>query len=108
MQETSSSSTIARRVRVRWPSEEAARSRSSSRLKGAGARAASLVLTDNAGDFSAFNSCTPAVNAGDNWMVVVFFKPTVTGVRSGTITITDNANNVTGATQTIQLSGTGN
>jgi hypothetical protein len=61
----------------------------------------------NAGDFSAFNSCAATVDAGDNCMVVVFFKPAATGKRTGTITITDNANNVPGATQVIQLNGTG-
>jgi len=61
----------------------------------------------NAGDFSAFNSCAATVDAVDTCMVVVFFKPAATGKRTGTITITDNANNVPGATQVIQLNGTG-
>ncbi len=49
----------------------------------------------NAGEHSAFNSCTPQLNAGDSCVVVVFFKPAATGARTGTVTITpDNANNV--------------
>jgi hypothetical protein len=70
---------------------------------------ASVVLAGaNAADFSAFNTCTPTVKEGDNCIIVVFFKPTATGARAATVTLTDNSNNVTGATQVIQLKGTGN
>ncbi len=59
------------------------------------------------GDFAQTNNCGAilAVNAGCT--ITVKFTPTATGNRTGTLTVTDNAANVAGSTQTVQLSGNG-
>jgi hypothetical protein len=62
----------------------------------------------NSADFSLFNSCGSSVGAGDSCVVVVFFTPSAPGSRSATVTLTDNSGNMSGAKQTITLSGTGN
>ena len=58
------------------------------------------------GDYSLFNTCT-SVSPGSSCIAVIFFKPAATGSRPATLTFTDNANNVTGATQVVTISGTG-
>jgi len=58
------------------------------------------------GDYSLFNTCA-SVTPGSSCIAVVFFKPAATGSRPATLTFTDNANNVTGATQIVTISGTG-
>jgi hypothetical protein len=63
---------------------------------------ASMIIT---GDFAQTNTC--GVPAGGSCTIYVTFKPTATGTRSGTLTLTDNNNEVAGSTQTISLSGTG-
>ncbi len=55
------------------------------------------------GDFSQANNCT-AVAAGGSCTVTVTFKPTAGGNRTGTLTVTSNANN---SPTTVALSGTG-
>ena len=61
----------------------------------------------NPGDFGEFDGCSTTLGGGDSCVIAAFFKPTATGARSASVTITDNANNVTGSKQTITLSGTG-
>jgi hypothetical protein len=61
----------------------------------------------NGGDFAQTNTCGTSVNAGASCSITVTFKPTATGTRSGTVTVTDNANGVTGSTQAASLTGTG-
>src|SRR5262249_30988258 len=56
------------------------------------------------GDFSQTNNCGSTVAAGANCAIQVTFSPTVTGTRTGTLTITDNA---AGSPQSVSLSGTG-
>ena len=58
----------------------------------------------NASDFSQTNNCGSSVAAGANCAVSVTFKPAATGVRSATVTLTDNA---ASSPQTVALSGTG-
>ena len=58
------------------------------------------------GDYSLFNTCT-SVSPGSSCVAVLFFKPAATGSRPATLTFTDNSNNVTGATQVVTISGTG-
>jgi hypothetical protein len=59
----------------------------------------------NAGDFAMSNGCTaPAYAASATCMVALTFTPSATGMRSGTLTITDDA---AGSTQTVQVIGTG-
>jgi len=52
-------------------------------------------------------STSSPVAAGGSCTINVTFSPTATGPLSGTLTITDNSNGVTGSTQTVGLNGTG-
>ncbi len=54
------------------------------------------------GDFSETHTCGTSVAAGAGCAIDVTFTPTATGVRSGTLTISDNA---IGSPQTVGLSG---
>jgi ASPM-SPD-2-Hydin domain-containing protein/Kelch motif protein len=56
------------------------------------------------GDFLQRNTCGSSVSAGGSCAITVAFKPTQKNLRSGSITITDDAINTP---QTIGLSGTG-
>ncbi len=56
------------------------------------------------GDFAQTNNCTVPVNPGTACTIGVTFTPTAGGVRTGTLTIADNATN---SPQTVVLSGTG-
>jgi hypothetical protein len=60
----------------------------------------------NPGDFTQTNNCT-SVAASGTCTINVTFTPAATGSRTATMTITDNANNVAGTTQTVSLTGTG-
>ncbi len=59
------------------------------------------------GDFAQTNNCGAGIAAGGVCMMNVTFKPTVTGARQGSLTITDNTNGVAGSAQRVALSGTG-
>jgi 6-phosphogluconolactonase (cycloisomerase 2 family) len=59
----------------------------------------------NGGDFTQTNNCGSSVAAGGSCTVQVTFKPTSSGTRSGTLTVSDNA--VGSASQTVSLTGTG-
>jgi len=59
------------------------------------------------GVFSQTNTCGGSVAAGSSCTINVTFTPTAIRAYSGTLTITDNNNGVTGSTQTVTLSGTG-
>jgi hypothetical protein len=61
----------------------------------------------NGGDFSQTNNCGTSVAAGAACAITVTFKPTATGARSGTITVTDNTGGASGSTQVATLTGTG-
>ncbi|HUI42681.1 MAG TPA: choice-of-anchor D domain-containing protein [Terriglobia bacterium] len=61
----------------------------------------------NGGDFAQTNNCGSSVVAGGSCAISVTFKPAATGTRSGTLTVTDNSNGVSGSAQTASLSGTG-
>jgi len=56
------------------------------------------------GDFGQSNNCGTSVAAGAKCTINVTFKPTGTGARSGTLSITDNAS---GSPQKVTLTGTG-
>jgi len=58
----------------------------------------------NSGDFSQTNTCGASVNAGANCSINITFKPTATGSRAASVTITDNAS---GSPQSVSLTGTG-
>ena len=65
----------------------------------------------NAGDFSVNDtSCDPRyapVAGGQSCLVTVNFTPQLEGARTATLTFTDNSGGVAGATQTVQLNGSG-
>jgi hypothetical protein len=56
------------------------------------------------GDFAQTNNCTPTVALGTSCLITVTFTPTAPGVRTASISITDNA---PGSPQTVPLSGRG-
>ncbi|HUI42437.1 MAG TPA: FG-GAP-like repeat-containing protein [Terriglobia bacterium] len=65
----------------------------------------SIALTGtNSGDYSETNTCGSSVAAGKNCSITLTFKPTANGVRSASVSITDNA---PASPQTVPLSGTG-
>ena len=65
----------------------------------------SLALTGtNAGDFAQTNTCGNSVAAGANCTISVTFKPSASGSRTASVSITDSAS---GSPQTVSLSGTG-
>jgi hypothetical protein len=59
------------------------------------------------GDFTHTTTCGAILAVNGSCSISVKFTPTATGNRAGTLTITDNAANVAGSTQTVQLSGNG-
>jgi len=61
----------------------------------------------NANDFMLTNSCGSSLAVNASCSAGVTFKPTAAGSRTAAITFTDNAGNVTGAHQTVNLNGTG-
>jgi hypothetical protein len=70
---------------------------------------ASVGLTGaDAADFTiSANSCGASLAPAASCTISATFKPTAAGTRGAAITITDNANNATGSTQNVALSGTG-
>jgi subtilase family serine protease len=58
----------------------------------------------NSGDFTQTSTCTATLAAGANCTINVTFKPTATGMRSGTLSISDDA---AGSPHTVALAGTG-
>jgi hypothetical protein len=69
-----------------------------------GTDALSITSITAGGDFSQVNNCGSTVAAGASCAIAVSFTPTVTGARTGSITIVDTAS---GTTHTVALSGTG-
>jgi hypothetical protein len=61
-------------------------------------------VTASATDFGTLNACGSTVAAGSSCAIGVFFDPTASGARPGTLTINDNA---PGSPHTVALSGTG-
>ena len=58
----------------------------------------------NAGDFARTTTCGATLTAGANCSISVTFRPTATGARTGTLSVSDNA---PGSPHTIPLTGTG-
>lgn len=56
------------------------------------------------GDFLQTNTCTSPISAGASCAFTITFNPTATGLRAGTITITDSATN---SPQVLNLAGNG-
>jgi hypothetical protein len=61
-------------------------------------------VTTSATDFGTLNACGSTVAAGSTCAIGVFFDPTASGTRTGTLKITDNAGN---SPQTVTLTGSG-
>ena len=59
------------------------------------------------GDFSQTNTCGSILAANANCSIGVTFTPSVSGNRTGILTVTDNAANVPGSSQTVVLLGVG-
>ncbi len=57
-----------------------------------------------AGDYTQTNNCGGSLDAGTSCSINVIFKPTNTGARAGTLSVTDNAS---GSPQKAALTGTG-
>jgi len=57
-----------------------------------------------AGDFTQTNNCQASLASGATCQLQIVFRPTVAGVRSGTLTVKDDASN---NVQSIALAGTG-
>jgi hypothetical protein len=68
---------------------------------------AAIIITNvsvSATDFGVVNACGSTVSAGSSCTIGVFFDPTISGARAGTLTITDNSLD---SPQTVTLAGTG-
>ena len=61
-------------------------------------------VTASSTDFGVLNTCGSGLAAGSSCTIGVFFDPTASGARSGTLSIADNA---AGSPQTVVLSGAG-
>jgi hypothetical protein len=61
-------------------------------------------VTANPADFGVLSNCTNPVPINSSCTIGVFFDPTASGTRTGTLTITDNAGN---SPQTVTLTGSG-
>jgi Alpha-1,3-glucanase catalytic domain D1/F5/8 type C domain/NedA-like, galactose-binding domain/Alpha-1,3-glucanase catalytic domain D2/Cep192 domain 4/HYDIN/CFA65/VesB-like, Ig-like domain len=69
-----------------------------------GTAAAAVSGISTSGDFSQTNNCGSSIAAGASCTVNVSFRPTASGTRTGTLTITSNATN---SPTTVALTGTG-
>ena len=61
-------------------------------------------ISTGGGDFTQTNTCQQAVAPGGTCAIDVYFTPSVTGTRTGTLTITDDASS---SPQSVGLSGIG-
>jgi hypothetical protein len=61
-------------------------------------------VTTSVADFGALSNCTNSVPPGMNCTIGVFFDPTTSGVRNGTLIVTDNASD---SPQSVPLGGAG-
>ncbi len=69
---------------------------------------ASIAVTGtNSGDFGSNNNCGSSLAPAGFCTINVTFTPTAPGLRSAGVVITDNNNEVSGSTQTVNLTGNG-
>jgi centrosomal CEP192-like protein len=73
-------------------------------LTNSGAGPLSIVSVIASGDFQQTNNCASNVAAGAACEIDVIFRPSVSGVITGMLMVTDNAS---GSPQIVSLSGTG-
>jgi hypothetical protein len=71
---------------------------------GPGVLTMSSVVASPASDFSQLSACGNSLAVGASCSIGVFFDPSTSGTRSGTLTITDSA---PGSPQVVDLNGTG-
>jgi uncharacterized repeat protein (TIGR03803 family) len=71
---------------------------------GPGVLTISSVVASPASDFSQLSACGNSLAVGASCSIGVFFDPSTSGTRSGTLTMTDNA---PGSPQVVPLTGTG-
>ena len=64
-------------------------------------------IVASGGSFSQTNNCGTSLAASSTCTIEVTFDPQTAGALSGNLIVTDNANGVSGSTQTATLSGTG-
>ncbi len=76
-------------------------------LRNTGTRSLSIANVTTTAQFAFTKTCGTSLSAGSSCQINVTFSPTVAGVASGTLTVTDNSNNTAGSTQVVALSGTG-
>ncbi|PYV23067.1 MAG: hypothetical protein DMG24_14955 [Acidobacteria bacterium] len=69
-----------------------------------GSASLSVTSATATGDFSALKECPPSIKSQASCRILVQFKPTQTGTRTGTLTITDSD---PGSPQLVALTGTG-
>lgn len=63
-----------------------------------------IAIADGGADFSQTNDCPATMAAGGSCSIHVTFAPSATGVRTGSLTVTDDAG---GSPQAVSLSGAG-
>ncbi len=73
-------------------------------LSNAGSAPLKISSIATTGDYTQSNNCGGSLNAGTSCSINVTFKPTATGTRTGTLSVTDNAS---GSPQTVALVGSG-
>ena len=73
-------------------------------LTNSGQSSLTITTIGASGDFSQTNNCGAALATGANCTIIVTFKPTAGGTRSGSLSVTDNASE---SPQTVGLSGSG-
>jgi len=73
-------------------------------LSNTGSAALNIGSIATAGDYTQTNNCGGSLDAGTSCSINVIFKPTNTGARAGTLSVTDNAS---GSPQKAALTGTG-
>jgi microbial collagenase len=73
-------------------------------LSNTGSSALSISSVAISGDYAQSNNCGTSLASGSSCAISLTFKPTASGTRTGTLTVTDNATN---SPQTASLTGTG-
>jgi hypothetical protein len=73
-------------------------------LSNPGSAALKISSIATTGDYAQTNNCGGGLGAGASCSINVSFKPTATGTRTGTLSVTDNASD---SPQTVALSGSG-
>jgi hypothetical protein len=73
-------------------------------LANSGQAPLSVTSISVSGDFTQTNTCSSSIAAGATCAISIKFLPTSVGVRTGTLSVTDNAS---GSPQSVAISGTG-